>query len=477
MEKNRSLKIIAHLFFLVMLVFAGRYYLERMLFADGSFYIFKMTCFRTFIIEAGRYSAILTQAIPLALIRMHATLRTVILGYSLSFILVYYLFFLLATYGFGSLKAGLAATLVLVLGVSDSAMYPVSEMQLGLLSSILFYAFTEYYFLHSVSFSKRKRLWLLFTGTILIFLCMFSHPSTLFAVIFILAFQAVDKGVHRKRDFWLFILVAAIIFGAKFLSIHRNSYEGHQLAPANDLLSTLSHFTSIYSVHFFVKYISKGIYILPFILLLLLFAWYRYRRDYAKLLFQLAAFSGFFIILMILFAPGDSDAGMEKNLLPLWLFVAIPFAHDLLLDSHLKKNVRWLLYVAVILAGFAGIHRAMVIHTNRIAYVKELLEAAHKQSGAAKFIIACNDVNQDKLPSTWSIANESLLLSSISGPLNSKTIYLVDDTAKLPAFASPPPDVFISVSFWPLWNYKLIDTLYFGLPKQPYELVKGPLPK
>ena len=199
MVENRTIRLIAHLFFLGMLLFAAKYAVARMLFADGSFYLFKMTCSGHFNIEAGRYSAFLTQIIPVALINLHAPLKVVILGYSLSFILVYYLFFIISLRLFSSLKAAVAITLALVLGVSDSSMYPISEMQLGIISSVLFYAFTEYFFIHEKDFPGKKKILLVATGILIILMCMFSHPSTLFLLLFIIAFQAINKGLFRNR--------------------------------------------------------------------------------------------------------------------------------------------------------------------------------------------------------------------------------------------------------------------------------------
>ncbi len=328
MVENRTIRLIAHLFFLVMLLFAAKYAVARMLFADGSFYLFKMTCSGHFNIEAGRYSAFLTQIIPVALINLHAPLKVVILGYSLSFIIVYYIFFLTSLHVFSSLKAAIAATLVLILGVSDSAMYPISEMQLGIMSSILFYGFTEYFFSHEAGFSRSKKAWLLISGALLILLCMFSHPSSLFLVLFVLAFQAVDKQLLKNRSLFGFFLLVIVVYAAKFLSISRNSYEGHQLEPAMSLFKTLVHLPTVYSVHFFIKYLFKGIYILPLVLLTVNMVFYLFRREFGKMFFQMISFGGFFLVMMVLYAPGDSDAGMEKNLLPLWFYIAIPFLGD-----------------------------------------------------------------------------------------------------------------------------------------------------
>lgn len=468
MEENRTIRLIAHLFFLVMLVFSAKFAVARMLFADGSFYLFKMTCSGHFNIEAGRFAAFLTQIIPVSLIHLHASLKTVILGYSLSFIIVYYGFFLISLHGFSSLNAAVASTLVLVLGVSDSSLYPISEMQLGIMSSILFYGFTEYYFSHETGLSRVKKAWMLISGALLIVLCMLSHPSSLFLLLFVLAFQSVDKGLFRSRMLYIFLLMVLAVFAAKFLTIHRNSYEGHQLAPAMSMFSTLRHLPSVYSVHFFLKYIFKGIYILPLVLLGVNIVFYLVRRAYEKLAFQLISFGGFFLVMMVLYAPGDSDAGMEKNLLPLWFYVAIPFVHDVLLGKASWGKWRPVFYGIILVCGLAGFSRAVSIYTSRLDYLKMIMNKASADTGMRKFIILKKNVQMDRLVSTWSIANESLLLSSLNGPQNSMAVYLVDDLKELGRYDLQARDVFLSVSFWLQWNYTQLNSTYYGLPEAPY---------
>lgn len=470
MEENRSIRLIAHLFFLVMLLFAANFAVARMLFADGSFYLFKMTCSGHFNIEAGRYAAFLTQIIPVSLIHLHASLKTVILGYSMSFIIVYYVFFLISLHGFFSLKSAVASTLMLVLGVSDSSMYPISEMQLGIMSSVLFYGFTEYYFSHETGFSPLKKAWMLIIGALLILLCMFSHPSSLFLVLFILAFQAVDKRLIKNRMLVGFLLLVVVVYAAKFLSISRNSYEGHQLAPAISMFTTLRHLPSVYSVHFFIKYIFKGIYVLPLVLLGVNIVFYLHRRAYGKLAFQFISFAGFFLVMMVLYAPGDSDAGMEKNLLPLWFYVAIPFVHDLLLGTASWWRWRPVLYGIILVCGLAGFNRAASIYTSRLDYLKTIMAKASADTGMRKFIILKRNVQMDRLVSTWSIANESLLLSSLNGPQNSMAVYLVDDLKELGRYDLQARDVFLSVSFWLQWRYPMLNSHYFRLPEEMYTI-------
>ena len=72
-------RITGHLYFLVLLVLAGIFYKERVLYADSAWQIYKIINFSSFNIEAGRYGTVLTQIITLFAVRQELPLRFVIL--------------------------------------------------------------------------------------------------------------------------------------------------------------------------------------------------------------------------------------------------------------------------------------------------------------------------------------------------------------------------------------------------------------
>ncbi len=476
MKEFKLIKILAHSFFLFLFLFAACYYIERMLYSDSSFYTFKILCFEKFNIEAGRYSAFLTQILPLIFVKLNAGLRTVMVSYSVSFIVIYYLIFLVCMYVFSSLKAGLAATFVLFLGISDCSLYPITELQLGMLSTVMFYGFLEYYFQHESRFPAAKKILFILIGAAIILVCLFSHPSTLFPVLFVLIFQLIDKQIYRNKAIYILILIAIIAYGIKFLSVDTNSYEGHQMEPLKNLVAILKNFTNINSVYFFMKFVLKGVYVLPILLFIISLGYYAVKREYLKFAYTGIATIGFFILLMVVFSPGDSDVGMEKNIIPLWIFVTIPFIHDVLFQKFRHTYLRSIIYVGVVILGLAGFYRATVIYGDRIHYMKQIIEISSETLDSGKIIIEKKNLNQYRLGSTWSFANETLLLSSLKGPEHATTVFLVDDLNQLNDFDLQVTDVYLCVPFWLQWNYNSLNQRYFQLPDEPYKIMISPIP-
>ena len=475
MNDTKLIKTIGHIFFLVLFIYAAYFYVERMLYSDVSFYIFKILSFEKFNIEAGRRMAFLTQIIPLIFLKFHASLKVIMLSYSISFVVIYYLIFLICLYGFSSVRAAIASTVMLFLGISDCSLYPVTELQLGIMFCILLYGYLEYFFLNEKLLATLGKFVFILFGVIIILMCLFSHPSTLFPVLFIIIFQGIDKKLYNNKLIYALLLVTIVVYGFKFLSIDKNSYEGQQMSPVRNLVAVLWNFSNQNSVHFFLKFVLKGIYILPLLLFLVSGVYYLWKKSYLKLAFIIIATIGFFVLLMVVFSPGDSDVGMEKNLLPLWIFIAIPFIHDVMFEKFRYAKLQPLIYLLVIVAGLTGFHRATVIYGDRITYMKHVLESASKSLNSSKIIIEKKNLNQDKTGSTWSYANETLLLSSINGPQNSKTIYIVNELNEIASFDLQKKDVYLCVPFWLEWNYSAINQRYFQLPPELYRILENPI--
>jgi hypothetical protein len=475
MKEIRLLKTIAHFVFLFLFVYAAYFYLVR-LYSDTSFFTFKILAFEKFNIEAGRYTSFLSQIIPLILIKLHAGLKTVLMGYSVSIVLVFYGIFLICLYTFSSLRAGLLATTLMFLGVSDTSMYAVTEIFIGMMFSTMFYAFLEYYFQNEARFSSARKSVLIGIGILIVPVCMFSHPSTLFPVLFILIFQAIDKNLLKNKVIFLLIAAAVVTYGLKYLSIDKNSYEGDQISTLNNLFSILGNFTNLNSLHFFMKFVFKGVYVLPLVLFGITLVFYSIRRDYTKLAYSFAGTIGFFVLLMVIFSRGESDLGMEKNLIPLWIFIALPFIHDVLFYDYKISYLKPAIFALVVIAGLSGFYRATVIYGDRLSYIKQIIESASTTTNSKKIIIEKKNLNMDRLAGTWSIANESLLISSVNGPQFSKTIYLVDNLDEINSYDMQRTDVYLCVPFWREWGYSSLNPVYFQLPREPYKVLETAIP-
>ena len=221
--ETKLVKTIAHGVFLFWFAYAAFFFFEIMT-LDTSFLIFKIICYDTFSIQASRYAAFVTQIIPLAFINLNFGLKTILISYSVSFVLVFYVIFLICLYVLSSLRAGIAATFVTFLGISETSLYAGTEIHFGMMSAVLFYGFLEYYFLNEIKFSLLKKYFFILLGALIILFNLFNHPSTLFPVFFTLTFQMIDKKLYKNETIYVLAVVAIVAYGLKYLSIDTNSY-------------------------------------------------------------------------------------------------------------------------------------------------------------------------------------------------------------------------------------------------------------
>src|SRR5689334_1506138 len=92
-------RLIASLF-VVLLIGAFVFSLERILFCDASYILFRIVNFDTLQIQEHRYGSFITQGFPLIAAKLHLPLSAIVVLYSISFNLLYLAVALLLLYKF-----------------------------------------------------------------------------------------------------------------------------------------------------------------------------------------------------------------------------------------------------------------------------------------------------------------------------------------------------------------------------------------
>src|SRR5688500_6624249 len=97
---KRHLIILGHLSLIITAILAIYFFKERVLFVDPGQQLFEMINEQNFKVFVGRHSMMINQTIPLIGIKMGLSLKTLMILYSISFVIIYYLCFLLSVYKF-----------------------------------------------------------------------------------------------------------------------------------------------------------------------------------------------------------------------------------------------------------------------------------------------------------------------------------------------------------------------------------------
>ncbi len=453
-----------HLYFLLLLFIATFFAYERIINSDAAFYLFKLIHFEAFNIEHGRYSAFISQLFILPCIKLNLSLKSLVFIYSVSFVLLFYLVFLLIDKGLNDRKSALALIFVLVVGLAHPHYRPVSESTQGLVYALILPGI-----LHRGIFFSKQSYHLIakyFAALAIIVLCFFSHPITIFPLAFILVHYVLNDLSSLKKPLpWLVLITIVLIFTSKAILDSVSSYEEDKMLNINDFGEALKNFYKIYPTKYYFARLNT-IYLIPAILFIITNIFYLKNKKYLKASLLILSSLTFFIIHNIIYREGGSGIELEKNYMTLNLFIFYAFFQDIYPSLKGKTYKLTALIVPLVLSTII-ILSSSGTYENRIKYYDKL-STELKNSEGRKFYTESKNIDQEEVLFLWGVPFESLLYSSLEGPEHSNTIYLFEDLDKLPDYIDNP-DLFLCVFFWPQWDINTLNENYFKLPSEPYK--------
>ena len=463
--KRKEWDILGHAFFVSIIILSVVFYKERIYYFDSAFQFFKIIHFEKFNIEAHRYSTVLTQFFVLLAIKLSMPLKAVTIIFSVSFPLLYYAVYLTCVKILKSPEAGLLVILSLILGVKQSFFYTVTETFQAVVYSALFFGYINYWFKQPRG--KEFMFWAI--ALIILALCYFSHPISLFPVFYILGFYLIDTRDWKNYRIYLLVAIIAISYLLKVLVTDSNSYEGALFSQLGNTMGVLSNIWEMYTVSFFVSQIF-GLYLTMVLISGVVVVYYWLKKEWFKLAYFTTAGSLFFIVIVIVYNQGSASIAMERCYIPLSIFIGVPFTKEVLNKQNRLFMVKYIAVVFIVLYGFTYIYKAGQTYKKRSNYVAALV--AHKSNlPENKFIVQRSQLNMKTIEVPWALACETLMYSSLNSNTESSSFYLLEnitDTAKMEI--SRTNRLFL-VNFWLNWNSSELNTDYFNLPEGNYKIL------
>ena len=462
-NKDWAFILLGHLSFLVLLIASVYFYKERILFADSAFQFFKIVNFEKINVEAYRYGAILPELPVLLAMKLGFSLKLLIITYSVAFIGLYYFIFLLCTKLLKNTPASLAIILVIIMCVSESFFYPVTETHQSLVFSVLLFAILQYP-------SFRNSLVQILLASTVIIASFLAHPVAIYPITFIIGYSAIDKKQLRSiMPYTLLILLVGMAV-AKVGLTNENSYEGKFFSELFKSPSIILDLPFAYSTKFLIKRIF-GLYQWVAILELILILYFILKKEYMKLFWQLGI-SGFFLVVTLLtYNKGDSDMLMERAFMPLALLVSIPLLKEMLENNYQYRMLKLSFLSLIIVVSFSRINTQGKVFRERTRFNQELMAKTAKLPNR-KFIVASSELQKHHY-TYWSHSFETLILSSITKNIPTQTIYPANDVSQLTKYTENADNIFLGADFWLEWNIDDLNHKYFNLSKElPYRIVK-----
>lgn len=194
-------------------------------------------------------------------------------------------------------------------------------------------------------------------------------------------------------------------------------------------------------------------------------------RKSSSIVFSILFCAIYMIINALSSYKGDAAYLLETRLIPLVLMVVIPFIEII----KEKKTSIFLISGLILLLSGSFISLSMLVkkeHTKRIETYSYFLKEAEKHPGT-KFYVHLPS-NRTTPLNSWGSAAETLMLSSIEGSSNSKTIIFLNDQMHIEEGIDSYPCLFLWLQ-WRLYaNEAYLNKKYFNLNCSTYQELMYP---
>ena len=463
-EKNNILLIYSgHFFFFILLLFSLYFYKERILFTDSAFQFFKIINFEKINIEASRYGAILPQLPILLLVKLGLKIKFLTIAFSSSFILLYYIVFVVIVHFLKNIEAGFAILLVLTACISQSFFHPATETHQSLVFTLLLYAILQF---QNFRFPFIKT----FLTILVMAVSFFTHPVALYTNVFIIGYVAIDKKQLKSASPYFLLFIIGVMAVTKIMLTTADSYEGRFFAELFQSSATILNLPGTQSLKFFVAR-AGTLYLSVILLEVIIAAHFIRKKKYLKLIWALGIQFVFMLVTVITYNNGDATLMMERAFMPLALFAAILFMHEIEYTKESIKFVKPTLLILIVLFGLIRIYNQGQSFKARTEFNQNLLKKTTRFSNR-KFIIKKEELDNHIL-AFWSNSFETLILSAIDVNVPTQTIFLANQTEKFEKYTKQPgTQVFLGTDFWLEWSIESLNPKYFNLTSdQPYLIV------
>ncbi|CAG0972392.1 MAG: hypothetical protein HND27_06620 [Bacteroidetes bacterium] len=463
-----GIRYVGHLFFIIYAVLSVYYATERIVFIDSAKYLFDLINHQTLFIT-GREGGYPVLLLPLLFIKLKLSLYLIIVAFSLSYALLFYLIFLLVVYVLKNAAAAWLLIFSLILCTRDTFYYPATEVYLGMAYVCILYA---------VLFSEviKHRLALYTLSLILIYVCYLTHPITIFLILPLLLFKFFE--LTEKVEKWVIAAFACISFLFFVIrpfiekSVNANEYTGYR--KAFSFFSYLPEVFTAPSANFFYIHTwqSTSIYLLAVVLLGANLIFYLFKRNFEKAIILSSSVLAVWLLAVVVYIEGESAMVLGKAFAPLAFLCSLPLFHDVLYEKKKWFNLLVMLLLSgVLFLKFRDIALIGKHQKQRIENVQKNIQQAREQ-GVSKAISKFDTLSSKNGLIPWAYSMESIILSSFDESEQSVTIFIERENNKVNNEVLEQKDIFLYLNPNDVLPQEQLNAAYFKLPKQKYVYLK-----
>lgn len=441
------------------------FYRERMFFADASFITFNILDLHRFYIQEHRFGSFITQLVPWLGQKFHWPLKTILIGYSVSFN-AFYLIVSVLLYRMRQYSLVLLHAMYYLLLVTESYYWTNNEIHQAI--SWMFLAFAVHVKTKNGEMGS-SAYYALFP--VLAFLAVFTHFVVILPVVFLFVYDALGSGGHKNKRVQIASTVTlSIIIGVKIVMSLNQPYDGSALHGVTHfsikdvVLTFTTPVVKMFVLRCFTLY-WPALVIAAFGLTAL------YKAGQKKqLAWVITCTIGYAIVMGLTYGGYDKNFALyhiESEWASLGIILGAPFIFNWLPVQKVKTMlaiVSSLLFIRI--AYIAGSAEKFTIRNDFKSYVLGKM----RERGIYRLAIYNNDSISKVMGLDWALPEETLFMSSSQGDRPLRTFRFVgrDEAQTLGDMKQKP-----GVSFKFTWlTPKDLDAFYFPTDStRPYTIV------
>jgi hypothetical protein len=426
MSENKNLLIeekpirwMVWLTFIILLVLASVFYMERTLIMDASYQGFSVLSRDGFAIQVNRFGAAFVQAFPLFAARAGLPLNTVIWLYSMAFIIEPLLCVLILWFGVKNQKMGVAIVLFLTLLVSHTFYWVQSELLQAVILLLFFFGLL-------IKWMPLKA-WHFLILFPLIPVIIFLHPLIFIPFLFLWIFTAISPSFKKNIGFYIVFIgfIATLLW--KHFMVPAGAYDASSYKMAQGIIEHFWDMLDKQSTQDFIHYILTDYFFIMPLYLLNTFFYLKKKKWGKQILFQFF-FWGYLSLINLSYSWGIHQFHAESFYRVLVIFLVIPLLYDVWKDAKFRK---YLIYILpfIVFVRLINITARHDVYSARVHWHQELLEKIRPME-ERKFVLMEKDAPPKKPEISWATPYVITMMTALEHPDSVRTVLLVDENNK-----------------------------------------------
>jgi len=434
---------------IVLLVLSTVYYMQRVIMYDTSFYLFELLDNNTFCIQHNRYTAFVTQLLPLFFIWLKLPLKLVAIAYSINITLLFILLSSLA--GICLKKWNVAAAIILCpfLINTQEFFWMVSESQFTPAIWLFIFAFIQHRAGKSITISSILIL------MVLLFFGLVIHPLSIFCFIGMLLFLILFRQ-YTSPLFFITVILFLMIYVFKKNLLPLSYHDNEAMEHFKNIQKLFPYYLNLSSNKLFASIVFKRMLMIPVFLLLSFAFFIKLKKAKTAILFS-GLIMGYILFVNVCFYDIQQDNKMylENIYQPLVFFLFVPFVFGF--SKKIPQTSLLSLFSFILLFGSIRIIGESNHYTTRLNWERRFII----KNETRKLILHTEYVPMNLLEQSWCAPFEFAILSSIERPYSSSH-YISYDLNNIPNYKKRSSNTILS-DFEPVPYFDLPQN-YFHFP-------------